>query len=179
MLFPYGISDFKEIISQKYFYCDRTNLIPLIENTGKSVLFLRPRRFGKSLVLSMLENYYDITKKDQFKELFGHLKIGQNPTSLHNKYFILKLDFSCIGAFGSTQELQTFLMNYVNEQIRIFCEDYKDYITKKIVIYPNNAIASITSLLGAIKSLETSIYLLIDEYDNFANELMLNKKKHK
>jgi len=114
MKFPYGISDFKEIVTQNYFYCDRTNMIPLIENAGKSVLFLRPRRFGKSLVLSMLENYYDIAKKDRFDEFFGHLNIGNNPTPLHNRYFILKLDFSCIGAYGSTQQLQQFMMDHVN-----------------------------------------------------------------
>jgi len=66
MLFPYGISDFKELITQNYFYCDRTNLIPLIEKTGKSLLFLRPRCFGKSLLISMLENYYMISPKRIF-----------------------------------------------------------------------------------------------------------------
>ncbi|KPA14743.1 hypothetical protein MHK_005024 [Candidatus Magnetomorum sp. HK-1] len=176
MKFPYGISDFKEIISQKYFYCDRTYLIPLIENAGKSILFLRPRRFGKSLVLSMLENYYDIAKKDRFEELFGHLQIGQNPTPLHNKYFILKLDFSSIGTFGSTMDLQKFLMDYVNARIKKFSIDYKHLITQPIEINPGNAIVSIESLLSAVSHLETSIYVLIDEYDNFANELILNKK---
>jgi Predicted AAA-ATPase. len=77
MKYPYGISDFNKIISNNYLYCDRTYLIPIIENAGESILFLRPRRFGKSLVLSMLENYYDIAKKDRFDELFGHLHIGK------------------------------------------------------------------------------------------------------
>jgi hypothetical protein len=175
MLFPYGISDFSKIILNNYLYFDRTYLIPLIENTGQSILFLRPRRFGKSLIISMLENYYDIAKKDLFEKLFGHLQIGKNPTPLHNQYFILKLDFSCIGAYGDTKELQQFLMDYVNEQIRVFSKYYKDYIADEIVIHPNNAISTIASLLGAIKNNETSIFLLIDEYDNFANELMLNK----
>ncbi|MEA1934177.1 MAG: AAA family ATPase, partial [Thermodesulfobacteriota bacterium] len=93
MKFPYGISDFKSIISEGYFYCDRTDKIPLLENT-KSQLFIRPRRFGKSLVLSMLENYYDVAKKDEFEALFGGLKVGKNPTDLRNSYFILKFDFS-------------------------------------------------------------------------------------
>jgi hypothetical protein len=175
MKFPYGICDFKEIITQKYFYCDRTHMIPIIENAGKSNLFLRPRRFGKSLVLSMLENYYDIAKKDRFEELFGHLNIGKNPTPLHNKYFILKLDFSCIGAYGSTQELQQFMMDHVNECIKQFSMYYKNWILQPIEINPTNAISSIRSMLGAIRQSETSIFLLIDEYDNFANELMLNK----
>jgi hypothetical protein len=59
MKYPYRISDFNEIIENNYFYCDRTDKIPLIENS-KSQLFIRPRRFGKSLLLSMLENYYDV-----------------------------------------------------------------------------------------------------------------------
>ncbi|MBF0450294.1 MAG: AAA family ATPase [Candidatus Magnetomorum sp.] len=176
MKFPYGISDFKEISTQGYFYCDRTHMIPVIEDAGKSILFLRPRRFGKSLVLSMLENYYDVLKKDQFDSIFGHLNIGKNPTPLHNQYFILKLDFSCIGAYGSTEQLQQFMMDHVNARIKEFILYYEDFISTKIDIHPTNAIASINSLLGVIKRYEMSIYLLIDEYDNFANELMLNKK---
>lgn len=79
MKFPYGISDFKNIITEECYYCDRTDRIPLLENS-KSQLFIRPRRFGKSLLLSMLENYYDVAKADEFDDLFGHLKIGKNPT---------------------------------------------------------------------------------------------------
>ena len=78
MKYPYGISDFRSIIRENYFYCDRTDKMPLLENT-KYQLFIRPRRFGKSLVLSMLENYYDVAKKDEFEEIFGELKIGKKP----------------------------------------------------------------------------------------------------
>jgi hypothetical protein len=176
MKFPYGISDFKKIITQNYFYCDRTHIIPIIEKAGQSILFLRPRRFGKSLVLSMLENYYDVAKKDQFEELFGHLHIGKEPTPLHNRYFIFKLDFSCIGAHGDTQTLQKSVINHVNVNIQEFIDRYSDSITQKIKIYPDDAISSIHSLVAAVKRHELSIFLLIDEYDNFANELMLNKK---
>jgi len=92
MKFPYGISDFKAIATQGYFYCDRTDKIPMLEDS-KSQLFIRPRRFGKSLVLSMLENYYDVAKADEFDEIFGNLAIGKNPTKLRNSYFILRWDF--------------------------------------------------------------------------------------
>ncbi|MCI5122821.1 MAG: AAA family ATPase, partial [Candidatus Electrothrix sp. AUS4] len=78
MKFPYGICDFQKIITQDYFYADRTDLIPVLEETGDQLLFLRPRRFGKSLLLSMLENYYDLAKAESFAQLFGHLKIGKN-----------------------------------------------------------------------------------------------------
>ena len=84
MKFPYGICDFQKIINEGYFYADRTDLIPLLEEIGNQLLFLRPRRFGKSLLLSMLENYYDFAKEDTFVRLFGHLDIGKIPTPRRN-----------------------------------------------------------------------------------------------
>ena len=71
MRFPYGLCDFNKIITKGYFYCDRTDRIAVLEDTGDYLLLLRPRRFGKSLLLSMLENYYDVERKDRFQELFG------------------------------------------------------------------------------------------------------------
>jgi len=94
MKFPYGICDFYSIIDEDYFYADRTGHIQLIENAGKHLLFLRPRRFGKSLLLSTLENYYDVAKAGEFEKLFGHLAIGKKTTPLHNRYFVLTWDFS-------------------------------------------------------------------------------------
>ena len=96
MKFPYGIADFYEVSTGGYFYADRTGTIPDLENAGKQLLFLRPRRFGKSLLLSMLENYYDLKKAEEFEQLFGHLAIGSNPTPKHNQYFVLKWDFSVV-----------------------------------------------------------------------------------
>jgi hypothetical protein len=84
--FPYGDADFYRIITENKFYIDRTDKIQLLERIGNTLLFLRPRRFGKSLWLSVLENYYDVRKADEFERLFGHLAIGQNPTRLHNQY---------------------------------------------------------------------------------------------
>ena len=101
-LFPYGISDLKTIITENYFYCDRTFKIKLLEKS-KFQLFIRPRRFGKSLILSMLENYYDVAKQDEFNTIFGKLAIGKNPTKLRNSYFILKLDFSCVDPTGTAR----------------------------------------------------------------------------
>jgi len=90
MKFPYGIADFHKVITQDYFYADRTGCIVSLENAGDHLLFLRPRRFGKSLVLSMLENYYDLARSDEFERLFRHLKIGETPTPLHNRYFVTR-----------------------------------------------------------------------------------------
>jgi hypothetical protein len=107
--FPYGISDFAKIMTNHYFYVDRTHLIPTIEDAGEQLLFLRPRRFGKSLLLSMLENYYDVAKADQFEKLFGQLVIGKNPTPKHNQYLVLKWDFSMVKATGDLAQIQQAL----------------------------------------------------------------------
>ena len=119
MRFPYGISDFKKIVAKGYFYCDRTDKIPLLEESD-SQLFIRPRRFGKSLVLSMLENYYDVAKADEFDDMFGDLAIGKNPTALRNAYFILRWDFSCVDTTGSVQDLKRSLYNHLNVRIESF-----------------------------------------------------------
>jgi hypothetical protein len=92
--FPYGLCDFYRIQTEHYFYVDRTSHIQEIEDYGNQLIFLRPRRFGKSLLLSMLENYYDIAKADEFDKLFGHLAIGKNPTPKHNQYMVMTWDFS-------------------------------------------------------------------------------------
>jgi hypothetical protein len=94
--FPYGLCDFYRIQTENYFYLDRTNHIRVIEDFGSQLIFLRPRRFGKSLLLSMLENYYDLAKADEFERLFGHLAIGKNPTPKHNQYFVMTWDFSLV-----------------------------------------------------------------------------------
>jgi len=101
MKFPYGISDFYKLITEDFFYVDRTSLIQQIEDAGAQLLFLRPRRFGKSLLLSMLESYYDLQKADEFDRLFSRLAIGRNPTPKRNQYFVLTL--AGRGAFGEMQ----------------------------------------------------------------------------
>ncbi|RKZ78814.1 MAG: hypothetical protein DRR19_25820, partial [Candidatus Parabeggiatoa sp. nov. 1] len=92
MKFPYGLRNFYDLITENYFYVDRTAHIQTIEDFGKELIFLRPRRFGKSLLLSMLENYYDVAKADEFERLFGHLAIGKNPTPKHNQYLVMTWD---------------------------------------------------------------------------------------
>ena len=96
MKFPYGLSDFATLIGEGYFYQDRTDRIPLLEETGRQLIFIRPRRFGKSLLLSVLEHYYDVNRAARFEALFGSLAISQNPTPLHNQFFIMKWDFSLV-----------------------------------------------------------------------------------
>ncbi|MBF0468127.1 MAG: AAA family ATPase [Desulfamplus sp.] len=175
MKLPYGISDFREIVLKDYFYCDRTGLIHALER-DKFQLFLRPRRFGKSLLLSMLENYYDVAKKDQFDSMFASLEIGKNPTLLGNSYFILKWDFSCVDPSGTLDDIRQSLYNHINLCIREFILYYKNYGVPEITIDPADALSSLKSLTSAMRMMNLPVYLLIDEYDNFANEVMMSSE---
>ncbi len=174
MHFPYGIADFAALIDEAYFYVDRTDRIPLLENAGKQLLFLRPRRFGKSLWLSTLENYYDLARADDFERLFGGLKIGQNPTPRRNRYFILNLNFSVVDPQGDSDAVRASLFHHLNIQIKATVARYGDWLEGRVDIEPNDGIASFQSLTSAISQTPYKLYLLVDEYDNFANEVMIS-----
>ena len=180
MHFPYGISDFATLIREGYFYQDRSDRIALLERTGRQLVFIRPRRFGKSLLLSMLDHYYDIHRADQFAELFGHLAIGQNPTPLHNQYLILRWDFSLIKAQGEIADIEAAVHQHLNDRMKAFGDEYAAYLTHSIRLHPSNAISSLESVLHATRASGHKIYLLIDEYNNFANEVLMHggRKDH-
>ncbi len=173
MKLPYGNSDFYQIITEKYLYFDRTDCISALESIGKSLLFLRPRRFGKSLLVSMLENYYDIAKADEFEQIFGDLSIGRAPTPLHNQYLILSLDFSFVRTYGTVAEIDRALQSYLNVKIHDFAVRYADFLVDTIEIDPTNALSSFLLLLTTVRQSGHKVYLFIDEYDNFANEVMM------
>ena len=94
---PYGVSNFVEVVEQNQYYVDKTMYLPLLEQQPNSLFFIRPRRFGKSIFLSMLRTYYDISQKEKFQKRFGNLWIGSQPTPLQGTFQILFLDFSRIG----------------------------------------------------------------------------------
>ncbi|CAK0776183.1 hypothetical protein CCP3SC15_530029 [Gammaproteobacteria bacterium] len=170
--FPYGIADFQSIREEGYFYVDRTDRIALVEEAGNQLLFLRPRRFGKSLWLSILENYYDLAKADRFATLFGELAIGRNPTPRHNRYFVLKLNFSGVDPSGDTESIRRALHQHINSCIYGFSIHYEKYLPRPIKWVEENSFSSLRNLLAVVATTEYKLYLLIDEYDNFANEVM-------
>ncbi len=174
MKFPYGMCDFYAIMTGGYFYVDRTDRISQIEDIGPHLLFLRPRRFGKSLLLSMLENYYDVAKAEEFEQLFGHLDIGQNPTPLRNQYLVLNWDFSAVMPHGEPEEIQRNLHDHINGCIEQFKARYEKIVDYNIEIDSHNALRSFQSVLAAVQSSPYKLYLLIDEYDNFANEVLMS-----
>ena len=171
MKFPYGLSDFYKLIEEGYYYADRSDRIAQLEDAGSQLLFLRPRRFGKSLLLSMLENYYDAGRADQFERLFGHLKIGQNPTPRRNRYVILRWDFSVIETTGGTQDIRDALHRHINAFIRSARIRYREMLPD-FELDEKDALVSFQALTDSVRQTPYKLYLLIDEYDNFANEVM-------
>ena len=166
-----GISNYEDIVREDRLYVDKTMYIEKIENlSDKTIMFLRPRKFGKTLFTSTLECYYDINKKDKFEELFRNTYIGKNPTENRNKYCILRFNFSGI----STENIEETIKGFKNstiESIKLFIAKYNldFYINES-----QEAEEILNSLYTAfqIQKANEKIYVIIDEYDHFANELL-------
>ena len=171
---PYGISDFPRLIREGYYYVDKTRYIELIERQPDYLFLIRPRRFGKSLFLAMLEAYYSIDYKDQFEELFGGLYIGQHPTPRHNRYLILRFNFSAISA--KPEEVESAFADYCRLMMTKFIRRYELILGSDIWkdirpdMSPGLMLNSIAQYVS--DSHCPRIYLLIDEYDNFTNTLL-------
>ncbi|MBK1619896.1 AAA family ATPase [Lamprobacter modestohalophilus] len=176
MKFPYGTADFHKIISEGYYYADRTERIRTLENVGDQVLFLRPRRFGKTAWLTTLENYYDLARAEEFDTLFGELAIGQAPTERHNQYFVLRWDFSMVDASGSLAEIRQALHNHINAQVADFGVRYRKQLGVDLRYHPSDGLVALRAAVSAARAQGHDLYLLIDEYDNFANELMHGRR---
>lgn len=170
------MSNFEDVIMQNRYYVDKTMYIPLLEDQANYLIFIRPRRFGKSLLLSMLRSYYDLSQKDKFQQLFGNLWIGQHTTPLQGKYQILYLDFSKIG--GSIDELPQRFDSYSAVQLDGFLNRYREYYTDEFIerfSAADKGIDKLHILDDEARRLGYPLYLIIDEYDNFTN-VVLNEK---
>ena len=176
---PYGVSDFVDIIKRNQYYVDKTMYIPKLEEEADSLFFIRPRRFGKSLLLSMMCAYYDINQSNRFEELFGKLWIGSHPTPYRGKFQVLFLDFSKIG--GDIKDLKENFNNYCNIRLDNFIERYKrayrPEIVEKIKSAPT-AVDKLNMIDTEAKDANMQLYLIIDEYDNFTN-VVLNEHGEK
>ena len=168
---PYGISNYEELVEDGYYYVDKTMYIEKLENLAeKRILFLRPRKFGKTLFTSMIENYYDIKKVDEFEKLYKDTYIGKNPTKLKNSYHILKFNFSGI---DTTDEEST--MKGFKEKTTIAIGGFIAKYGLDFYINPEQTTEGLlSSLIEAFKIQKSNekIYVIIDEYDHFANELL-------
>ncbi len=119
-----------------------------------------------------------MAKAEEFDKLFGELAIGQNPTPKHNQYFVMKWDFSNINPQGEAVQIQLRLNRYINRCIQDFANNYASWFSADILIEPEDAIVSFLSILSAIRQTPYRLYLLIDEYDNFANELIMGGRRN-
>ncbi len=169
--FPYGIADFRRIRQQGRVYVDRTGHIHDVERLGEPLVFLRPRRFGKSLWLQTLANYYDLRRKDEFEELFGGLAIGRNPTPLANRYFVLEWNFSKVNSRGGVGQIAESLRDHVLSQAKTFATRYEGYLPGPVEV-EGSPEAVLDSILRVVEQTPNQLYLLIDEYDNFLNQVM-------
>lgn len=125
------------------------------------------------MLLSMLEHYYDLNRAEQFDDLFGNLAIGHKPTALHNQYFILKWDFSLIPAHGEIADIEAAVHQHINDCLLDFARRYREQLGEAVQLHPDNALSSWRTTLSLVSQTPHKLYLLIDEYDNFANEVLM------
>ncbi|CAN2049106.1 AAA family ATPase [Candidatus Magnetomoraceae bacterium gMMP-13] len=173
---PYGISDFERINKESYYYVDKTEFIPILESMPSFIFFIRPRRFGKSLWLSILASYYDINKKDQFEEIFKNTYIGEHPTDEKNLYLILYFNFSLVNP--DTRFVEESFASHCNTRIYSFLEQYGKYFDESIIKRINQAEKTdekLGELFEYSRRKQLNIYGFIDEYDNFSNTVLSSK----
>ncbi len=179
MKLPYGNADFHRLITHGFTYVDRTRYIREVEELGESLLFVRPRRFGKSLWLSTLANWYDLRTAGEHQRLFGGRDAERDehrPASAHN-YFVLNWNFSNVGTRGtrgpgSVDRLARDLDDYVLATLAAFALRYRDHLPLPVDL-EGSPIRALTMLLAVIRESDHPLMLLIDEYDNFANDVMM------
>ncbi len=174
---PYGMQNFEDVMERDCYYVDKTPFIEKIEESNMYFFFIRPRRFGKSLTLSMLENYYDINKKDKFESLFGKLYIGENPTPERNSYLILHLNFAMISA--GLDNYKKGLDAHCSNKFNTFCSRYAHLLpphTKEEMNQKEDAVAQLGFLCDKCAEAGLKIYLFIDEYDHFTNQILAHKE---
>ncbi len=166
---PYGIADFKAIQTENYYFVDKTKFIPELESAGSHLMFLRPRRFGKSLWIAILEAYYDVYYKSQFDAIFNNTWVLNNRTAAVSSCHILRLDLSAIEVSRAEESFAAYLCRHITA--------FKDKYELDIVFSNNSPIDMLNDLFVYVQQKEIKLYILIDEYDNFANKLFLQDKK--
>jgi len=165
---PYGISDFKLLKTENYYFIDKTDYLEKIENHGRYLMFLRPRRFGKSLLIAILEAYYDSYFKDDFNDIFKDTYIIDHKTKEASSYMVLRFDFSAV----NIENVESSFQHILQLRLQNFVERY----SLDIKFVDDAPINMINTIFDYVSKNHLNLYLLIDEYDNFANKLLLNSK---
>ncbi|MEA2027974.1 MAG: AAA family ATPase, partial [Campylobacterota bacterium] len=163
---PYGLSDFRRVIEENWYYIDKTNFIEKIEKEQSFLFFLRPRRFGKSLTISMLEYYYDSYHADDFDDIFRGTYVASHSTPLKSSFCVLRFDFSAV----DTTDYESSFRANINITIEFFLRRYKIDLT----LANDNPIDNLRRVFEYCEEQNMPIYILIDEYDNFVTKLLIN-----
>ena len=175
-LLPYGVSDYYLFRRDNYYLVDKTRYIRDIEDKGRYLFLIRPRRFGKSLFLSILEYYYDIHQKDKFDELFSGTDIHSHPTIERNSYMVLKFNFADI--FPNTTLIEEEFLHYIKSTVIAFTIKYQSLLqidielARKEIESAKSASWVLVGLLNYCKGQKHKLYVIIDEYDNFSNTIL-------
>ena len=172
-LVPYGISDFEQLRKENKYLVDKTMFFEKMERAGNFLFLVRPRRFGKSLFLDMLESYYDINQKDNFQELFKGLYVADHPTKEQGEFQVLHFDFSMVGS--DLENLYENFNRYCCNVMDSFIDNYKNYYSPRVVEWVHSA-ETAASKLNIVrmeaKKARNKLYLIVDEYDNFTNNVL-------
>ena len=172
---PYGVKDFKRIRLENRYYVDKTAFIRRMEERADFLFFVRPRRFGKSLLCETLRCYYDVAEKENFDRLFGGLDIGKNPTPNANRYFVLSLDFSLVGKYPG-DSWQVRFEQYLDTALRNLIDGHRELLAEvadvdELIALPNAGV-KYDAVVPLLKRLGYGLYVIVDEYDNFTNEIV-------
>ena len=170
---PYGMMNFVAVREDNCYYVDKTRFIEKVEKANKFFFFIRPRRFGKSLTMSMLRHYYDINQTDKFDSLYGDLYIGKHPTPNHNKYLIIYLNFAVVNAYLGNY--RSALDAHCRTEFTILCDRYSSLLPsnlKENLMKEDGAVKQLDILYKVANEVGLKIYLFIDEYDHFTNHIL-------
>ena len=173
---PYGISDFNKFREGNYYYVDKTRYLIAIEKKSPYLFLIRPRRFGKSLFLGIMEAYYDIAFKDRFDYFFGGTEIHRNPTPGKNSYLVLKLNFSAVNP--NISMVEGAFLTRIKNAANAFVSKYREFLgidiekAEKNFDSKKSAPEVLDSLLNYCLQKKQNVYVIIDEYDNFANTIL-------
>ena len=170
----YGVSDYARIRKENGWFIDRTGFIRDLENTAFA-MFLRPRRFGKSLLISILQSYYDVNYKDRFEELFSGTDIGAKPTDERGRYLVMYFNFSAVSK--DVGEVQRSFDEYTSICIDAFANRYRDRLPSGLAeavtaMGRGDCNGKLSLIMENLRGKNVEIYVLIDEYDNFTNTIL-------
>ena len=170
---PNGVSDFTDVRTRDMYYVDKTEYLAKMEDAADFIFFIRPRRFGKSLFISMMKAYYDKAMTDRFDELFGGLWIGSHPTEWRGKFQVLFLDFSYVGGNIDTlpEDFNAYCCGRIEDFINTYESEYPAETVRR-VCESKSARERLNIINNTAKRLSIPLYLIVDEYDNFTNVIL-------